>query len=214
MEQINRAIQNYLIIRLIYQLPMTKNFIEFIRQIAPFNDEEIKLAEPLFADHHLKRGDFWMKEGEFKDDLLFVNKGMLRAFFMKGDIEKTFDLISENQVFTSANCYSLGVPSRDYIQAVEDTHFCSILKENLETMFSHSVKWERAGRIIAEFYTVEQEDRIRSFIVDTAQERYENLAKNRPELIQRTPQIYLANYLGITPQSLSRLRRNMVTNHG
>ncbi len=193
---------------------MTKIFIEFISQITTFTDEEIKLAEPLFIEHHLKRGDFWIKEGEFKDDLLFVNKGMFRAFFMKGEIEKTFDLITENQVFSSANCYSLGVPSRDYIQAVEDTNFISISKENLEIIFANSAKWERTGRIVAEFYTVEQEDRIRSFIVDTAQERYENLAKNRPTLIQRTPQIYLANYLGITPQSLSRLRRNIVTNHG
>ena len=193
---------------------MTKNFIEFIRKIISFSTDEIKIVEPLFVEHHLKRGEFWIKEGEFKDDLLFVNKGMFRAFFMKGDFEKTFDLIAENQVFTSANCYSLGVPSRDYIQAVEETHFCSISKENLEIMFAHSVKWERAGRIIAEFYTVEQENRIRSFIVDTAQERYKSLAKSRPELIQRTPQIYLANYLGITPQSLSRLRRNIVTNHG
>lgn len=193
---------------------MTPNFIAFINQITPFSDDEIKLVKPLFVDHQLKRGNFWIKEGEFKDDLLFVNKGMLRAFFMKGDIEKTFDLIAENQVFTSANCYSLGVPSRDYIQAIEDTHFYSISKGNLEIMFSYSVKWERTGRIIAEFYTVEQQDRIRSFIVDTAQERYENLAKNRPELIQRTPQIYLANYLGITPQSLSRLRRNIAINDG
>ena len=193
---------------------MTPNFIAFINQITPFSDDEIKLAKPLFVDQQLKRGNFWIKEGEFKDDLLFVNKGMLRAFFMKGDIEKTFDLIAENQVFTSANCYSLGVPSRDYIQAVEDTHFYSISKGNLEIMFSYSVKWERAGRIIAEFYTVEQENRIRSFIVDTAQERYENLAKNRPELLKRTPQIYLANYLGITPQSLSRLRRNIVITNG
>jgi CRP/FNR family transcriptional regulator, anaerobic regulatory protein len=193
---------------------MTPNFITFISQITAFTDEDIKLAAPLFVTRQLKRGEFWIKEGEFKDDLLFVNKGLMRAFFMKNDIEKTFDLVSENQVFTSANCYSLGVPSRDYIQAVEDTHFISISKENLEVIFAHSPKWERTGRIIAEFYTVEQEDRIRSFIVDTAQERYENLAKNRPELIQRTPQIYLANYLGITPQSLSRLRRNMVTNHG
>jgi CRP/FNR family transcriptional regulator, anaerobic regulatory protein len=193
---------------------MTPNFITFIGQITTFTNEEIILAEPLFIENYLKKGEFWIKEGEFKDDLLFINKGLLRAFFMKNEIEKTFDLITENQVFTSANCYSLGVPSRDYIQAVEDTHFISISKENLEVIFTHSPKWERAGRIIAEFYTVEQEDRIRSFIVETAQERYENLAKNRPELIQRTPQIYLANYLGITPQSLSRLRRNIVTNHG
>jgi CRP/FNR family transcriptional regulator, anaerobic regulatory protein len=193
---------------------MTKNFIEFISQITTFTDEEMQLAKSLFTERTLKRGEFWIKEGEFKPDLIFLNKGMLRAYFIKGEIEKTFDLAIENQVITSASCYSLGLPSNYYIQAVEDCYISTISKENLEILFTQTPKWERVGRIVAEAYTVEQEDRIRSFVADTAQERYENLAQNQPELIQRTPQIYLANYLGITPQSLSRLRRNIVMNHG
>lgn len=193
---------------------MTKNFIEFISQITTFTDEEMQLAKSLFTEHRLKRGDFWVKEGEIKSDLVFINKGMLRAFFIKGEIEKTFDLVIENQIITSANCYSYGLPSAYSIQAVEDTSIASISKENLEKLFKQTMKWERIGRIVAEAYTVEQEDRIRSFVADNAQERYESLARNQPALIQRTPQIYLANYLGITPQSLSRLRRNIVTNHG
>jgi CRP/FNR family transcriptional regulator, anaerobic regulatory protein len=193
---------------------MTKNFIEFISQITTFTDEEMQLAKSLFTERTLKRGDFWIREGEFKADLVFVNKGMLRAYFIKAEIEKTFDLVIENQVITSANCYSLGLLSNYYIQAVEDSHISTISKENLEILFTQTPKWERVGRIVAEAYTVEQEDRIRSFIADTAQERYANLSQSQPELLQRTPQIYLANYLGITPQSLSRLRRNIVTNHG
>ena len=193
---------------------MTKNFIEFISQITTFTDEEMHFAKSLFQENSLKKGDFWVRKGEFKADLVFINKGMLRAYFIKAEIEKTFDLVIENQVITSANCYSLGIPSDYYIQAVEDSHISTISKENLETLFAQTPKWERVGRIVAEAYTVEQEDRIRSFVADTAQERYANLAQNQPELLQRTPQIYLANYLGITPQSLSRLRRNIVTNHG
>jgi CRP/FNR family transcriptional regulator, anaerobic regulatory protein len=193
---------------------MTKNFIEFISQITTFTDEEMQLAKSLFTERSLKRGEFWVREGEFKADLVFINKGMLRAYFIKAEIEKTFDLIIENQIITSANCYSLGIPSNYYIQAVEDSYISTISKENLEVLFAQTSKWERVGRIVAEAYTVEQEDRIRSFVADTAQERYANLAQNQPELLQRTPQIYLANYLGITPQSLSRLRRNIVTNHG
>jgi CRP/FNR family transcriptional regulator, anaerobic regulatory protein len=192
---------------------MTKNFIEFISQITTFTDEEMQLAKSLFVDHTLKRGDFWIREGEFKPDLVFVNRGMLRLYFTKADIEKTFDLVIENQIVTSADCYSLGLPSSYYIQAVEDCHISAISKENLETLLAQSAKWERLGRIVAEAYTLEQENRIKSFVADTAQERYENLAQKQPELLQRTPQIYLANYLGITPQSLSRLRRNIVTNH-
>ena len=193
---------------------MTKNFIEFISRITTFTDEEMQLAKSLFKEHRLKRGEFWVKEGEIKSDLVFINRGMLRAYFVKAEIEKTFDLIIENQIITSANCYSHGLPSNYFIQAVEDTSIASISKEKLEILFTQTVKWERLGRIVAEAYTVEQEDRIRSFVADTAQERYANLAQNQPELIKRTPQIYLANYLGITPQSLSRLRRNIVTNHG
>jgi CRP/FNR family transcriptional regulator, anaerobic regulatory protein len=192
---------------------MTKNFIEFISQITTFTDEEMQLAKSLFTDRSLKRGDFWVREGDFKADLVFINKGMLRAYFIKAEIEKTFDLVIENQIITSTNCYSLGMPSNYYIQAVEDSHISTISKDNLEILFAQTSKWERVGRIVAEAYTVEQEDRIRSFVADTAQERYANLAQNQPELLQRTPQIYLANYLGITPQSLSRLRRNIVTNH-
>ncbi len=192
---------------------MTKNFIEFISQITTFTDEEMGLAKSLFNERPLKRGDFWIREGEFKSDLVFINKGMLRAYFIKSEIEKTFDLVIENQIITSANCYTLGLPSNYYIQAVEDSFVSTISKENLEVLFTHTSKWERVGRIVAETYTIEQEDRIRSFVAETAQERYANLAQNQPELLQRTPQIYLANYLGITPQSLSRLRRNIVTNH-
>ena len=179
---------------------MTKNFIEFISRITTFTDEETQLAKSLFKEHRLKRGEFWVKEGEIKSDLVFINKGMLRAYFMKTEIEKTFDLVIENQIVTSANCYNFGLPSNYFIQAVEDSLLSTISKDDLEKLFSQTAKWERVGRIVAEAYTHEQEDRIRSFVADTAQERYENLAQNQPALIQRTPQIYLANYLGITPQ--------------
>jgi CRP/FNR family transcriptional regulator, anaerobic regulatory protein len=189
---------------------MTHNLIHFIKQIVPFTDEEIHKAEYLFTEHSLKKGEFWVKEGEFKSDILFISKGMLRAYFVKDEVERTFDFAIENQVITATNSYILGVPSTDYIQAVEDTNMCVISKDNLEVLFSQSAKWERLGRLIFQGYTLDQEIRLRSFISETAQERYERLAKEQPELLQRTPQIYLANFLGITPQSLSRLRRNIV----
>ncbi len=189
---------------------MTRNLIHFIKQIVPFTDEEIQKAEHLFTETFLKKNDYWVKEGEFNADIVFVNKGMLRAYFVKDEAERTFDFAIENQVITATNSYMRDMPSTDSIQAVEDTSISSISKENLEVLFSQSAKWERLGRLIFQDYTIEQEIRLRSFIAETAQERYERLAKEQPELLKRTPQIYLANFLGITPQSLSRLRRNIV----
>lgn len=189
---------------------MTQNLIQFIKQIVPFTDEEIQDIQHLFDEKSLKKGEFWVKEGEFNSDVLFLNKGMLRSYFVKGEVEKTFDLVIENQILTATESYASGLPSTDFIQAVEDTYLSVITKDNLEILYSKSSKWERVGRIIFEYYTIEQEIRIRSFISETAQERYERLATDQPELMQRTPQIYLANFLGITPQSLSRLRRKIV----
>ena len=189
---------------------MTTNLIQFIKNIVPFTDEEIQESGLLFSEKILKKGEFWVKKGELKSDVLFVNKGMLRSYFLKNEVEKTFDLTIENQIVTFTESYSYGLPSSDFIQAVEDTYLSIISRESLDNLFAQSAKWERLGRLIYEAYTIGQEIRLRSFIAETAQERYEQLYKNQPQLIQRTPQIYLANFLGITPQSLSRLRRNIV----
>ncbi len=189
---------------------MTQHLVHFIKQIVPFTDEEIQKASYLFSDHLLKKGELWVKEGEFKSEILFINKGMLRSYFIKYETERTFDLVIENQIITSSECYTKGLPSRDFIQAIEDTQLCMISKENLEILFAQSAKWERLTRLIFESYILGQEIRIRSFVAETAQERYERLSTEQPELLKRTPQIYLANFLGITPQSLSRLRRKIV----
>lgn len=190
---------------------MTPNFINFIRQFVSFTDEEIQNASHLFTEKSLKKGEYWVKEGEFNADMLFVNKGMLRSYFVKDEIEKTFDLTIENQLVSCTYCYFFGLPSKDFIQAIEDTYLCIISKDNLDALYAQSVKWERLSRMLFEGYTIGQEIRLRSFIAETAQERYEQLVKNQHELIQRTPQIYLANFLGITPQSLSRLRRKITS---
>jgi CRP-like cAMP-binding protein len=189
---------------------MKQNLIDFIKKHIDFSEEDIQLAQPLFKDLTLKKGEFWVKKGEFNADVMFVNKGMLRSYFMKKDVEVTFGLTTENQILTSTACYSAGVLSLDYIQAIEECDICMIAKVDLDYLFLHSKKWERLGRIFFEAYTVQQEMRVRSFVSETASERYENLVKSKPELIRRTPQIYLASYLGITPQSLSRLRREII----
>ncbi|MDR6560631.1 MULTISPECIES: hypothetical protein [Arcicella] len=188
---------------------MRDNLIAFVRKYVNFSDEDIEFAQPYFTDVILKKGGFWVKKGEYNADVAFINKGMLRSYFIKDNVDITYDLSFEDQIITSTSSYSQGLPSIDYIQAIEDCDLCAITKINLDFLYSHSPKWERLGRVLYENYTVQQEIRLRSFISETARERYEALSKHKPELLRRTPQIYLANYLGITPQSLSRLRREI-----
>lgn len=80
--------------------------------------------------------------------------------------------------------------------------------QNLQTMYEISPKWERFVRILAEHSYNEQQKRIYSLIAFTAHQRYEQFIKERPDLIQRVPQYIIANYLGISPETLSRIRKN------
>ncbi len=189
---------------------MKDNLIALVRKYVDFSDEEVKEAQPYFSDMILKKGEYWVKQGEYRAGFAFINKGMVRSYFIKDKTDITFDLSIENQFFTSSSSFTLASESNESIQAIEDCDLCAISKDNLEELYKISEKWSRFNRILCENYTIQQNLRVRSFIAETAKERYEALLTVKPELIRRTPQIYLANYLGITPQSLSRLRREII----
>jgi CRP/FNR family transcriptional regulator, anaerobic regulatory protein len=188
---------------------MTQNLIDLIHQIVPFTDEEFSTIIPLFKERTIKKGDFWVKSGEINPDIFYIDKGLMRSYFTKDGIEKTFDIMIENDIVVSPSSFFYGLPSVDSIQAVEDCEISFMTKEDLNYLYDQSAKWERLGRLIFEHYTYSYELRLRTFISDSAQERYEKMLIESPDLVRRMPQIYLANFLGITPQSLSRLRKNM-----
>ncbi len=188
---------------------MTQNLIDLLRQIVTFTDEEFSAIVPLFKERKIKKGDFWVKTGEINPDIFYIETGLMRSYFIKDGIEKTFDIMNENDLCVSPSSFFYNLPSVDSIQAIEDCEILFMTKEDLNYLYDQSAKWERLGRLIFEHYTYSYELRLRTFISDTAQERYEKMLIDSPDLVRRMPQIYLANFLGITPQSLSRLRKNM-----
>ncbi|MFY7826865.1 MAG: Crp/Fnr family transcriptional regulator [Flectobacillus sp.] len=188
---------------------MKPNMIAFVRRFVDFSDEEIAAAHSLFEERFIKKGEFFIKSGEYNTSIGFINKGLMRSYFIQNNQETTFQITLENQFVTSMTCYVLNQPSNDFIQAIEDTDICVISKETLEDLCNRFHNWDKFGRLTYEQVALEQEIRLRSFISETAQERYEKILEFQPELINRVPQVYLSNFLGITPQSLSRLRRNI-----
>ena len=94
------------------------------------------------------------------------------------------------------------------MEALENAALLMLSFQDLHKMCEMSPKWDRLVRYLAEYSYNEQQSRIYSLIALTAQERYEYLTKTRPDIIQRIPQYIIANYLGISPETLSRIRRN------
>ncbi|WP_081681335.1 Crp/Fnr family transcriptional regulator [Flectobacillus major] len=188
---------------------MKPSMINFVKSFVNFTPEEIEAAHCLFEERTIKKGEYFIKAGEYNAAIGFINKGLTRSFFVQNNQETTFQISFENQFVTSMTCYVLNQPSNDYIQAIEDTDLCVISKETLENLCNQYHNWDKFGRLTYQQVALEQEIRLRSFISETAQERYERISKEQPALINRVPQLYLSNFLGITPQSLSRLRRNI-----
>ncbi len=175
-----------------------------------FREEDIEKFISYLTPITLRKKDFFVKQGEHCRYLAFVNSGCLRAFHTnsKGD-EFTIYFAFLNWWTGDKTSFYSDTPSRFSVQALEET----------EVFRADKIKWEEALDKIPAFekwYRVKTRksyEATQQKIIDTqnetAEEKYLKLVKNAPEIVQRIPQHYIASYLGIKPQSLSRIRKNI-----
>jgi len=101
-------------------------------------------------------------------------------------------------------------PCTQTIQAIEDSELFIIDYRDLETLYDKSPKFERVGRLILEYYLAFLQQRITSYLLDTPEERYMRLINETPDILNRVPLQYIASYIGVTPVSLSRIRKRIL----
>ncbi|MFC0183221.1 cAMP-binding domain of CRP or a regulatory subunit of cAMP-dependent protein kinases [Pseudarcicella hirudinis] len=181
-----------------------------IRKFNVLNQEELSEIPRYFRVSHIPKRRFFLQVGQIAPQLCFVKKGLLRNFVKKNDTTEIVNSFSEELTFNLVNVSFLTqTPSSEYIQALEDTELLTIDYKNMQKLYSHHHGWERIGRLLLESAVIEQNLRIRSFLEETAQMRYEKFMQRYPGLLHRTHQYHIASYLGITPESLSRLRKHI-----
>ena len=156
-----------------------------------------------------KKGDVLLKEGGFSNECYFLLKGCVRSYFLKDGDEKTIEFYTEEQSIVPAN-YETSKPSEYYLECLEDT-IASVGNPKLEKeTFQKYPQLESLSRIIAETIILKQQVSFTEFKTSTPEERYLNMLKTRPRLHQRVPQHQIASYLGIKPESLSRIRKRII----
>ena len=188
--------------------------LEFLRnnllEKVNISSEEMELLAPYFIPKTLKRKKELNRIGDVCKDIAFVTKGSLRAYSIddKGT-EHVSQLALENHWI--ADLYSLlsGKPSEFAIEAMEDSELLLLSAHNLDCIYLKVPLMERFFRKLLEKAYITTLQRFNSTISETAAIRYQNLLQNNSDLLQRVPLIYIASYLGITPESLSRIRKNM-----
>ena len=162
-----------------------------------------------FKTKTLKRREILHDCNVVCDNYYFIESGAIRYYQMKDGEEITGGFFSEGSGYTDLDSFLSNSFSKQTAQAIEYSSLLFITKLDLEKLYQEVPKFERIARILTEEAFIDLRKKADNFILLDAKKRYLDLLKNRPELTRRIPQHYIASYLGIKPQSLSRIRKNL-----
>jgi CRP-like cAMP-binding protein len=181
-----------------------------ISYFSPLTDAEWNALVPHLAILTLKKHQHLVSQGDKADQLALVLDGLFRQFYMKDDDERTTYFFLEEQLVGAYMSCVTGQPSPVTIEALSDSTCIAFPYTVLTTLFGQYSGWQLFGRRLAEYIMVALEERMAGLLMRSPEERYlELLTGNQREFLQQVPQHYIANYLGITPVSLSRIRNRV-----
>lgn len=181
-----------------------------IQSAISLSTDDMEFMVSLFKPLTLKKEEYFLAVGKKCNHVAFIQSGMLRVFYPtdKGE-ETTCYFALPGEFITSFASFNSQIPSTENIEAIMPTELLVISKPDLEMLYRTLPATQEFGRKAAENLTIIMEKRIALFLNNSAHERYQYLLDNNPVLIQTVPLQYLASYLGISPQHLSRLRKNI-----
>lgn len=185
---------------------MYENLIKYCSNFIPLSAIDKEAIELNFKHITIKRNDFLLKEGKVCDFIAFVNSGVIRHYHLKDGKEITCDITLKNSFITDYKSFTKNTPSNYNFQILKNVELFVIKKKELSELYNNNKNIESLGRIMAEQVALRTIDIAMSLSSDKPQERVEKLIIQRPDLFQEVPQRYLANLLGISPESLSRIR--------
>ena len=188
---------------------MENNFIEFLSQYITLTEDEKKIIEELNLIRKYKKGTVLLKEGMISNECYWVLKGCLRSYYVIDGEEKTTAFFTETQIATPVS-YAKRTPSEYYISCLEDCMLSVGTIEKTNMLISKIPKVKIIGNILNGELLVENQILFDNYMMLTAEKRYLKLLETRPDLCNRVPQYHLASYLGIKPESLSRIRRRLI----
>lgn len=186
--------------------------IQRINDYIPLSDWEVNYVTQLFVAEKYSRKQAILKEGDVCRKLYFVAHGIVRfSQFSKGE-ERTYVFRPEGSFCNDLESFLCQLPSMNNIYSVENTRILSITYDNLQLFYNNILHGDRFGRLAIEKVFVMVVNHLTTFYSKSPEQRYITFAKKHPELIQRIPQHYIASYVGVTPQALCRIKKNLYKN--
>ena len=181
-----------------------------IKKRINLSQKELNLCSEFFAPKKIKKRQFLLQEGDVCKHLAFVNAGCLRDYTVdhKGE-EHVIQFAIKDWWISDLNSFLSGLSSTHNIDAMEDSEVLMLEREARDTLLETVPKMERFFRLLLESNYLATHRRINYTLTASAEERYLAFIKIYPALVEQVPQQHIASYLGITPQSLSRIRKEL-----
>jgi CRP-like cAMP-binding protein len=187
--------------------------IERIRQIIRVSESEEKILQDLFVEKQLSKGDHFLAENQVCRWLGLIHHGLVRYYINVDGEDKTYYFGKEGDFVCDYESFLPQKASNKNIQVLEDSSLYTISYQGLQHIYDHLKEGDRFGRLGIEHVFVNVLQQLTSFYNDPPELRYQHFLEAYPEISQRIPQYYIASYVGIKPQSLSRIRNRSIKKH-
>ena len=179
---------------------------ELARRYSTMTHDELDLLESILVPMRFAKNELILREGDICTNIYWVVKGLVRQFYFKNDKELTEYMATENSRVMCIESLFQEQPTRLQIKAIEPTVMIAMPKADLEAVAMKSVNIQILYRKILEESLILSQHHADMLRFESAQDRYQKLVKNQPQLVLRAPLVYIASYLQMTPETLSRVR--------
>jgi CRP-like cAMP-binding protein len=181
---------------------------KYLNYISPLQDQTWERVKEIFFETSLKKGEYFIREGQIAKKIGFLTKGIIRAFYRNAEgTEYNKHFFTVNSIVGGYSSLITASPNKINQQALTDCDLLVAKYADVTRLYDKFSDFERIGRKLAEFYFVEKEQREVEIVLLDADKRYAIFQQTYPQLEQLIPQYHIASYLGITPTQLSRIRR-------
>ncbi|MBQ9671295.1 MAG: Crp/Fnr family transcriptional regulator [Prevotella sp.] len=189
-------------------LSLTKRDVarELARRYSTMTHDELDILESVLVPMKFAKGQKILNEGEVCTNIYWIVKGLVRQYYYKNNKELTEYMAVENTIMMSIESLFKEKPSTQMMQALEPTLIYALPKAELEAVAMRSVNIQILYRKILEESLIISQQRADMIRFESARDRYQRLVKSNPQLVLRAPLVYIANYLQMTPETLSRVR--------
>lgn len=184
--------------------------VKHFSRFSPLTEEEANVIRESMIIEHFSKGTYLLKEGQAQVDTYFVLKGCVREFIDKDGEERTTNFFTEDQWVISLGNFNSQSSTENNLVCAEDTSVMVGNEKSAQEIFKKYPRFETISRMVMEAYFSEQKALLTSYFTDSPEDRYLTLLKYRPDLFQRIPQYQLASYIGVKPESLSRIRKRIL----